>query len=79
MLIIIFGRYHYKIEIRDLILVDSLNIVEETVKKLENVQEKIGEIINTKVKMFYKKILVLHKRKLSKIFLLVILLKFDWM
>ncbi|KAF0751987.1 DUF4371 domain-containing protein [Aphis craccivora] len=53
-----------KLETRDLTLVDSLNIVEETVKKLEKVQGKIGEIINTKVK---------------KIFLLVILLKFHWM
>ncbi|XP_050061427.1 uncharacterized protein LOC126551598 [Aphis gossypii] len=44
-----------KLETRDLTLVDSLNIVEETVKKLEKVQGKIGEIINTKIKNILQK------------------------
>jgi hypothetical protein len=39
-----------KKETQDLTLVESLNVVEEAVKRLEKVQGPIGDIVNAKVK-----------------------------
>ena len=44
-----------KLETRDLTLVESLSVVEETVKKLEKVQGPIGDIVNAKIKNVLQK------------------------
>jgi CRISPR/Cas system CMR subunit Cmr6 (Cas7 group RAMP superfamily) len=55
-----------KKETQDLILVESLSVVEEAVKRLEKVQGPIGDIINVKVKNVLQKNSGIAKMKVIK-------------